>query len=50
MAALTTVRDVLHSYTFAWGLYERFLDDCDRHPQVAQNAVALLLCFDQGTN
>ena len=50
MAALTTVYDMLHSYTFTWGVYERFLDDCDRHPQVAQNTMAFLLCFDQGTN
>ena len=27
-----------------------FLDNYDRHPQVAQNAKEILLCFDQGTN
>jgi hypothetical protein len=32
MAAVTTVCDVLHSYTFAWGVYKCFLDDYDRHP------------------
>jgi len=50
MAALTTVRDVLQSYTFAFGVYKCFLNNYDGHPQVAQKAVALLLCFDQGTN
>jgi hypothetical protein len=50
MAAVTTVRDVLYHYAFARGVYERFIGDCDRHPQMARNAVALLLWFDQGTN
>jgi hypothetical protein len=50
MAAVTTVRDVLYHYTFARGIYERFMGDSDCHPQVARNAVALLLWLDQGTN
>lgn len=50
MAAVTTVRDVLYHYTFARGVYERFISDCDCHPQVARNIVALLLWLDQGTN
>jgi hypothetical protein len=50
MAAVATIYGVLHSYTFVWGVYERFLDDCDRHPQVAQNATVLLLCFDHSSN
>ncbi|KAG0528808.1 hypothetical protein BDA96_05G044700 [Sorghum bicolor] len=50
MAAVTTVRDVLYHYTFARGVYERLISDCDCHPQVARNVVALLLWFDQGTN
>ncbi|EES09296.1 hypothetical protein SORBI_3005G042600 [Sorghum bicolor] len=49
-AAVTTVRDVLYHYTFARGLYERLISDCECHPQVARNVVALLLWFDQGTN
>ena len=50
MAAVTTVRDVLYHYTFARGVYEHLIGDCDCHPQVARNVVALLLWFDQGTN
>jgi len=50
MAAVTTVRDVLYHYTFARGLYERLIGDCDCHPQVARNVVALLIWLDQGTN
>ncbi|EES09293.1 hypothetical protein SORBI_3005G042300 [Sorghum bicolor] len=50
MAAVTTVRDVLYRYTFAHAVYERLIVDCSCHPQVARNVVALLLCFDRGTN
>lgn len=46
MAAVTTVRDVLYRYAFARGVYERLVGDCGCHPQVARNAVALLLWFD----
>ncbi|XP_066341223.1 uncharacterized protein [Miscanthus floridulus] len=50
MATVTTVRDVLYRYTFAHAVYELLISDCGCHPQVARNAMALLLCFDRATN
>ncbi|KAF7087503.1 hypothetical protein CFC21_090687 [Triticum aestivum] len=47
-SATMTVREVLHMYSFAREAYERFIS-VGGNPEQAQNAVALLVCLDQGT-